>query len=352
MMMIPLGLPSANGAVVIDEIMTAPSGDMNSDDPKTAFFALLLSTAEQKVVTYKGDPMSQVFFPIFDSFDDDRSSVAIMVAWINWMSYFRHVLPKNMRGIVFVLRDPHGSAFTYEIDGVDVVPIGNGDMHDTKYDDMKKSGSLALLENIADGTRHGVPLDQEHCNFTLDVYPSNTFYDIYSTNTPIVITVSVALVFILTACMFLVYDRLVERRQSVVLRIAEQTTAIVASLFPKNVRDRLLAGASDKNNKSLAPNSRLKSFLNGSEVDDKSSQPIADLFPHCTVLFADIAGFTAWSSSREPAQVFILLQTLYQAFDAIAKRRRVFKVETIGDSYVAVTGLPEPQPKHAVIMAR
>jgi class 3 adenylate cyclase len=80
--------------------------------------------------------------------------------------------------------------------------------------------------------------------------------------------------------------------------------------------------------------------------------PIADLVPHATVLFADISGFTAWSSTREPAQVFILLQNVYQAFDAIAKRRRVFKVETIGDSYVAVTGLPEPQANHAVIMAK
>ncbi len=48
------------------------------------------------------------------------------------------------------------------------------------------------------------------------------------------------------------------------------------------------------------------------------------------VMFADLAGFTAWSSTREPAQVFMLLQTVYQNFDLIAKRRRVFKVETIG----------------------
>lgn len=66
------------------------------------------------------------------------------------------------------------------------------------------------------------------------------------------------------------------------------------------------------------------------------------------VLFADIAGFTAWSSSREPAQVFILLQAVYQAFDKVAKRRKVFKVETIGDSYVAVTGLPGMYSCHLV----
>jgi hypothetical protein len=48
---------------------------------------------------------------------------------------------------------------------------------------------------------------------------------------------------------------------------------------------------------------------------------------------ADIASFTAWSSVREPSQVFMLLEEIYNSFDAIAKKRRVFKVETIGDSY-------------------
>lgn len=48
----------------------------------------------------------------------------------------------------------------------------------------------------------------------------------------------------------------------------------------------------------------------------------------------------------------MLLQTIYQAFDVIAKRRKVFKVETIGDSYVAVCGLPNPDRKHFVTMSR
>lgn len=71
-----------------------------------------------------------------------------------------------------------------------------------------------------------------------------------------------------------------------------------------------------------------------------NSKPIADLFTATTVLFADISGFTAWSSVREPAQVFTLLETVYHNFDEIATRRRIFKVETVGDCYVAVAGLP------------
>jgi class 3 adenylate cyclase len=50
--------------------------------------------------------------------------------------------------------------------------------------------------------------------------------------------------------------------------------------------------------------------------------------------------------------VFLLLETVYSAFDVLAKRRGVFKVETIGDCYVACCGVPVAHKDHAVIMAR
>ena len=77
-----------------------------------------------------------------------------------------------------------------------------------------------------------------------------------------------------------------------------------------------------------------------SDLDFLTAEPIAELFPNCTVLFADISGFSAWSSEREPEQVFTLLETIFQTMDRLARRKTVFKVETIGDSYMAVTGLP------------
>ena len=55
---------------------------------------------------------------------------------------------------------------------------------------------------------------------------------------------------------------------------------------------------------------------------------------------------------REPAQVFQLLETIYSEFDRIAKKRRIFKVETVGDCYVAACGIPDPRRDHAVAMAR
>ena len=51
-------------------------------------------------------------------------------------------------------------------------------------------------------------------------------------------------------------------------------------------------------------------------------------------MFADISGFTRWSATRTPTEVFQLLESVYSAFDRQAKRLKVFKVETIGDCYV------------------
>ena len=66
----------------------------------------------------------------------------------------------------------------------------------------------------------------------------------------------------------------------------------------------------------------LKSFIEGKEnydPNDTSSKPVAELFLESTIIFADIVGFTAWSSVREPAQVFTLLETIFAKFDKLAK---------------------------------
>ncbi|CAB9524302.1 Guanylate cyclase [Seminavis robusta] len=330
---------------------TSPGG-ITSHDHATAMFALLMSVAAGHLKEYEGDPMSQVFFPIFDSFTENRKPVAVMIAWVHWLSYFQDVLPSSMDGVLVVLGNSCTGNFTYEINGPEAVPLGAGDLHDPAYDSFRRSASFASVDSIADGTKYGIPLNSDHCLITMDIYPSSEFEESYQTSMPIYLTIAVAAIFVFTVVMFILYDRLVERRQALVLMKAEQSTAIVTSLFPEQVRDRLMEQQPSSGNNGKRTSSGFLDTFDGDQDDDVDMDPIADLFPHCTVLFADISGFTAWSSTRDPAQVFILLQTVYQAFDRVAKRRKVFKVETIGDSYVAVTGLPEPQAAHAVIMAR
>ena len=198
-------------------------------------------------------------------------------------------------------------------------------------------------------------------NFAMQhIFPSSTFAKSYDTNTPEIFAIVVAFTFVLVAVVFFIYDLLVTRRNDKLIVNAARSNALLSSMFPDNIRDRLMEQNAGKINigKGNGSPKHLKSFLldddkngDGDAMAHLKTKPLADLFVETTVMFADIAGFTAWSSVRDPSQVFSLLESVYSAFDQIAKHRRVFKVETVGDCYVAVTGLPIPRKDHAVAMA-
>ncbi len=80
-------------------------------------------------------------------------------------------------------------------------------------------------------------------------------------------------------------------------------------------------------------------------------QSIADGFAEVTVLFADVVGFTAFSSHTPAVELVSLLNDLFSRFDAASQRHGVEKIKTIGDCYMAVCGLPKPRPDHAQVMA-
>jgi len=291
--------------------------------------------------------------------------VGHLVAVLPWGAFFYDVLAdsKSTSGAIFaVVEDTCGTAFTYSIENGNATFIGMEDKHDRKYDYLRNDDQTFLQYNLT--SAQGIV---KSCTYKLNVYPSAEYEDNFSTKNPVYFTVGVLAVFAWVAAVFSFYDCLVQRRQEKVNTVATKSNAIVASLFPAQVREKLINEQRDPKRRyktngnasaaAVSATSESEVWANqlrmgGQGGIDDDSPPIADLFPLATVGFLDISGFTAWSSQREPSQVFILLETIYRSFDKIAQKRKVFKVETIGDCYVAVCGLPEPCVDHAVVMAR
>jgi adenylate cyclase len=84
----------------------------------------------------------------------------------------------------------------------------------------------------------------------------------------------------------------------------------------------------------------------------EGQQRIAQRFDEASVLFADLVGFTQLSTKIPPAEMVDLLNAYFSRFDELADRCGVEKIRTIGDSYMAASGVPVPESDHAQRVAR
>jgi len=322
------------------------------------------------------EPHSMLVVPVFETVDGKPTEklVAEIHVFLRWNIYFSNLLPDNVRGINVVLRNTLNTTVTWNLEGKKATYEGSGDLHDPTFDSYCVSTDFEFVRNRELALEAGATL------YTVEICPTSELEDEYKTALPVIITTIVGCVFLIMIGAFVAYDEFQRRRNVKVVYNAARSNELLTSVFPKSIRDRLLPTAEETgkaNRRGSAQNGttgnfanffmnpnkgKLQNFLDGensTNTDDEEvaesivDKPIADLFLDTTVMFADIAGFTAWSSVREPSQVFTLLEKVFSSIDQLAKRRRgVFKVETVGDCYVAVSGLPEPRKDHALVMAR
>ncbi len=305
-------------------------------------------------------PHTPLMYPVYRTLDQpDSDVVAIVVNILPWDNYLSGALPQGVDGVYCVLHNIWGQAFTYMINGNDAKYIGEGDLHDKHFDDMEFVIDFSDFFQGNDGLSASLESAGEHFQYWLVVYPSQKLEDDYKSTAPMVFALISVSAFAVMTLTFLLYDWFVISKNNKILDAAAHSDAILSvsytrstnlqidlmslilcvvtqfsqSLFPKEVKDRLLQENEKKRTASKKTNN-LKDFLNTDDasggIDDAvRSKPIAELFPQTTVFFADLVGFTSWSSTREPSSVFVLLETLFGAFDKIARRNMVYKVSRV-----------------------
>jgi adenylate cyclase len=104
----------------------------------------------------------------------------------------------------------------------------------------------------------------------------------------------------------------------------ERSEALLANILPASVAERL---------------------------KDPARNLIADKYDDASVLFADIAGFTERASDMAPDRLIRFLHRLYGEFDALVDKHGLEKIKVSGDSYMVVSGVPEPRADHVEALA-
>lgn len=112
---------------------------------------------------------------------------------------------------------------------------------------------------------------------------------------------------------------------------------------------------------------RMEGYLHGANnrfvglVSGMFPRPIAErllgsgnAFPerhsNCSVLFADIVGFTSLSERLTPEELVGMLSEVFARFDQCVEQLGLTKIKTIGDAYMVAAGVPRPHPEHARVL--
>lgn len=280
-----------------------------------------------------GGITSNMIVPVFDVWNQEkRQVVGMLFVMVYWQRYLDCLLPDMQETLqsplVAVLENTCAQAFTYEIQGSQATFLGVGDMHDETYGDLMMESGFAAVLGFDLEANEALPGE---CMYNVRVYPTQEMEDNFLSNEPYWFAAIVLFIFIFTAAVFGCYDRLVQRRHHVVNTKAVESSAVVSSLFPEAVREQVVgivekcnttepsrefnaasAGRGwEKSPTKAAAATSGNSYYDRLAAELDSSAPIANLYPDCTVLFCDIAGFTAWSSKRGPSEVFKLLEAIY-----------------------------------------
>jgi len=131
----------------------------------------------------------------------------------------------------------------------------------------------------------------------------------------------------------------------VLIAIAASMRTFIASLADSEARAR----EANQRTEQLIMNMLPRSVISRVRSEGKT---FAQRIDSCSILFADIVGFTPMAARMSPEALVALLNGIFTQFDELTERCGVEKIKTIGDGYMAAAGLPDQQADHAVRIAR
>jgi hypothetical protein len=233
-------LSNATIVKLYKSMMASKRSVMSVALPDESFHFFQPSQAQQEALPQ--EPQLYILDPVHSTFDMSPEPAGFMLA----VTYMSRLLDRHTTteydGLVVVVSNPcNGTTpHTFQYKNGKAVYTGAGDLHNPDWGAWKRT---APIQFYFDADKQPVNVEKDICLHYIDIYPSNAFNEPYVTSKPQMYCFLVVSAFLLTAGLLAVYDTTVNRRQEKTMKSALRSTAIVSSLFPEQVRDRLLNDA-------------------------------------------------------------------------------------------------------------
>ena len=111
-------------------------------------------------------PISALYYPIFDSYASGRAIVGLLAAEVQWTQLFEKNLPDSATGLICVIENACSQSCTFKVDGLKATYLGPSDLHDPSYDKMVETRSISFLADLHEDFA-GVKLNFEPCPFRM-----------------------------------------------------------------------------------------------------------------------------------------------------------------------------------------
>lgn len=178
-----------------------------------------------------------------------------------------------------------------------------------------------LLKGKRPWLRHGPPA---LCLLTVVILSSSSFGIVTSMALPDSIRTTggwfnSALAMAILYALLVVFFGDIDRMEAQLQRVNNRFVELVSSMFPKRIAERVLS----------------------------TGQAFAERHGNCSILFADIVGFTPLAARLPPEELVRLLSEIFARFDKCVEHYGLTKIKTIGDAYMVAAGVPDADDQHA-----
>lgn len=103
-----------------------------------------LSTPFEDTSSETTEPTSMILHPVHESVASSSQVAGVLAGGISWGALIRDSFPEQAQGIMAVVKNTCDQSFSYYHDGADLSFRGEGDLHDSRYDDMEVVVNLSL----------------------------------------------------------------------------------------------------------------------------------------------------------------------------------------------------------------